>query len=312
MPTLNEIKIAHNRIKPFIHITPVLTNSSLNYLAKAELYFKCENFQKAGSFKIRGATNTVLQLSDDDINKGIATASSGNHGAALSMAVKNLGGITKVVMPNNTPEIKVRNVKRNGGHVIWCEPNQISREKTLREVLDDTGSVMVHPYNDEKIISGQGTAALELMEECPDLDIIVTPVSGGGLLGGTLSYVKEKNKIVKVYGAEPMEADDTYRSLSTGEIQSNKTTNTICDGLRAQIGTVTFPIIREKVDGIIRVDEKEIISTMRMIWERMKIIVEPSCSITLAAVLNNKKIFNGKKVGLILSGGNVDLNKLPW
>ena len=194
MPTLNEIKIAHNRIKPFIHITPVLTNSSLNYLAKAELYFKCENFQKAGSFKIRGATNTVLQLSDDDIKKGIATASSGNHGAALSMVVSRRGGKTKVVMPHNTPKIKVDNVERNGGEVVWCDPDQPSRERVLHELVAETGATIVHPYNDERIICGQGTAALELMEKNPDLDIIITPVSGGGLLGGTLCYAKEKNK----------------------------------------------------------------------------------------------------------------------
>ena len=312
MPTLNEIQKAHSRIKPFIHNTPVLTNSSLDDLSQAELYFKCENFQKAGSFKIRGATNAVLQLSEEDLDKGVATASSGNHGAALSMAVKALGGKTKVVMPDNTPDIKIRNVKRNGGQVIWCEPNQISRDKALRKVLEDTGSILVHPYNDKDIICGQGTASLELMEECPDLDILITPVSGGGLLGGTLCYAKEKNKNIQVFGAEPMEADDAYRSLLSGEIQSNETTNTICDGLRAQIGTITFPIIRDKVNGIIPISEEDIISTMQMIWERMKIIVEPSCSIALAAVLNNKNIFSDKKVGLILSGGNVDLDQLPW
>ena len=312
MPTLNEIQKAHSRIKPFIHNTPVLTNSSLDDLSQAELYFKCENFQKAGSFKIRGATNAVLQLSEEDLYKGVATASSGNHGAALSMAVTALGGKTKVVMPNNTPDIKIRNVKRNGGQIIWCEPNQISRDKALRKVLEDTGSILVHPYNDKDIICGQGTASLELMEECPDLDILITPVSGGGLLGGTLCYAKEKNKNIQVFGAEPMEADDAYRSLLSGEIQSNETTNTICDGLRAQIGTITFPIIRDKVNGIIPISEEDIISTMQMIWERMKIIVEPSCSIALAAVLNNKNIFSDKKVGLILSGGNVDLDHLPW
>ena len=312
MPTLNEIQKAHSRIKPFIHNTPVLTNSSLDDLSQAELYFKCENFQKAGSFKIRGATNAVLQFSEEDLNKGVATASSGNHGAALSMAVTALGGKTKVVMPDNTPDIKIRNVKRNGGRVIWCEPNQISRDKALRKVLEDTGSILVHPYNDKDIICGQGTASLELMEECPDLDILITPVSGGGLLGGTLCYAKEKNKNIQVFGAEPMEADDAYRSLLSGEIQSNETTNTICDGLRAQIGTITFPIIRDKVNGIIPISEEDIISTMQMIWERMKIIVEPSCSIALAAVLNNKNIFSDKKVGLILSGGNVDLDQLPW
>ena len=312
MPTLKEIQEAHNRISPFIHRTPVLTNFSLNELSGAELYFKCDNFQKAGSFKIRGATNTVLQLTQGELDRGVATSSSGNHGAALSMAVTNRGGKTKVVMPNNTSKIKVNNVERNGGEIVWCKPEQASRDTVLKTLLDKTGAVLVHPYNDERIVTGQGTAAKELLEDYPELDMIVSPVSGGGLLGGTLCSAKEMNPDIKVYGAEPAEADDAYRSLQSGKIESNVTINTICDGLRAQIGTVTFPIIKKKVDGIITVAEKDIIDSMRMIWERMKIIVEPSSSITFAAVLNDKNIFTGKKVGLILSGGNVDLDQLPW
>ena len=312
MPTLKEIQEAHNRISPFIHRTPVLTNFGLNELSGAELYFKCDNFQKAGSFKIRGATNTVLQLTQDELGRGVVTSSSGNHGAALSMAVTKRGGKTKVVMPNNTSMIKVNNVERNGGEIVWCEPEQVSRDTVLQALLDKTGAVLVHPYNDERIVTGQGTAAKELLEDYPELDVIVSPVSGGGLLGGTLCSAKEMNPDIKVYGAEPAEADDAYRSLQSGKIESNETINTICDGLRAQIGSVTFPIIKEKVDGIITVTEVDIIDSMRMIWERMKIIVEPSSSITLAAVLNEKDVFTGKKVGLILSGGNVDLDRLPW
>ncbi len=312
MPSFKDIQDAHERIRPFIHRTPVLSNASLNKLSGAELFFKCENFQKAGSFKIRGATNTVLQLTQEELDRGIVTASSGNHGAALSMAVSNRGGKTTVVMPNNTPKMKVDNVERNGGKIVWCEPVQESREKVLKELLAETGAVLVHPYNDERIIAGQGTAAKELLEDHPDLDMIVSPVSGGGLLSGTLCSAKEMNPDIKVYGAEPAEADDAYRSLQLGEIQANETTNTICDGLRAQIGTIPFPIIKEKVDGIITVSEEEIIDAMGMIWERMKIIVEPSSSITLAAVLKDKEVFTGKKVGLILSGGNVDLDHLPW
>jgi threonine dehydratase len=312
MPTIQDIENAYERIRPFIHRTSVLTNASLNELSGAELFFKCENFQKAGSFKIRGATNTVLQLTQKELDRGIATASSGNHGAALSMAVKNRGGKTKVVMPNNTPKIKVDNVERNGGEIIWCEPAQKSRESVLKELLAETGAVLVHPYNDDRIIAGQGTAALELLEDYPDLDMIVSPVSGGGLLSGTLCSSKEVKKEILVYGAEPAEADDAYRSLQLSEIQVNETTNTICDGLRAQIGSITFPIIKEKVDGIIIVTENEIINSMRMIWERMKIIVEPSSTITLAAILKRKELFKGQKVGLILSGGNVDLTKLPF
>lgn len=312
MPTFQDIKNAHKRIRPFIHRTPVLTNSSLNKLSGADLYFKCENFQKVGSFKIRGATNTVLQLTDEELALGIVTASSGNHGAALCMAVSNRGGKTIVVMPNNTPKIKVDNVERNGGEIVWCEPIQASREKVLQEIMDETGAVLVHPYNDERIIAGQGTAAKELLEDYPDLERIVSPVSGGGLLSGTLCSAKEIKPGILVYGAEPAEADDAYRSLQSGEIQGNKTTNTICDGLRAQIGTITFPIIQEKVDGIITVTEDEIIHSMRLIWERMKIIVEPSSAITLSAILKRKELFKGKKVGLILSGGNVDLEDLPF
>ena len=311
-PNLKEIQEAHDRIRPFIHRTPVLTNSSLDELSGAGLYFKCENFQKAGSFKIRGATNTVLQLTQDELDRGVATSSSGNHGAALSMAVKNRGGKTKVVMPDNTPGIKVDNVERNGGEIVWCESEQASRDGVLNALLDETGAVLVHPYNDERIVAGQGTSAKELLEDHPDLEMIVSPVSGGGLLGGTLCSAKEMNPGIKVYGAEPAEADDAYRSLQSGKIESNDTINTICDGLRAQIGTVTFPIIKEKVDGILTVSEEEIIDAMRMIWERMKIIVEPSSSITLAVVLKNKDTFAGRKVGLILSGGNMDLDHLPW
>lgn len=312
MVTLKDIEAAHERIRPHIHRTPVFTNNSLNELSGAELYFKCDNFQKAGSFKIRGATNTVEQLTIEELNRGVATTSSGNHGAALSMAVTRRGGKTKVVMPNNTPEIKVNNVKRNGGEVVWCEPEQESRESVLKELIEETGAVVVHPYNDERIMAGQGTCAKELLEDHPELDVIVSPVSGGGLLSGTLLSSKALNTDIQVFGAEPAEADDAYRSLKLGKIVPNETINTICDGLRAQIGGLTFPVISDLVDDIITVTEEEIIDSMRMIWERLKMIVEPSSSITLGAVLKNKDKFNGKKVGLIISGGNVDLDHLPW
>ena len=312
MVTLKDIVAAHDRILPFIHRTPVLTNKSLDKLTGAELYFKCENFQKAGSFKMRGATNTVEILSKEELERGVATTSSGNHGAALSMAVSRRYGKTKVVMPHNTPKIKVRNVERNGGEVIWCEPDQISREKVLKDLVNETGATVVHPYNDERIVAGQGTAGKELIEDHPDLDAIISPVSGGGLLSGTLISAKGMNPKIKVYGAEPLEAADTYHSLKKGEIVPNKTINTICDGLRAQIGTITFPIIQSHVQEVITLTEEEIIKSMKMIWERMKIIVEPSSSITLSAVLKSKDRFIGKKVGLIISGGNVDLEQLPW
>ena len=312
MVTLKDIVAGHNRIRPFIHRTPVLTNKSLDELSGAYIFFKCENFQKAGSFKIRGATNTVELLSEDELDRGIATTSSGNHGAALSMAVARRGGKTKVVMPNNTPKIKVDNVKRNGGEVVWCKPDQSSREEVLTKLVEETGAIVVHPYNDERIVAGQGTCTKELIEDYPDLDVIISPVSGGGLLSGTLLAAKGLNPKIMVYGAEPSEADDAYRSLQKGEIVENNTINTICDGLRAQIGTVTFPIIQRHVDDIMTVTESEIIEAMKMVWERMKIIAEPSSVITLGALLKNKNMFSGKKVGLILSGGNVDLEHLPW
>ena len=312
MVSLKDIESAHERIQPFIHRTPVLTNTSLNDETGANLFFKCENFQKAGSFKIRGATNAVELLSNKDFNKGVATTSSGNHGAALSMAVSRRGGTTKVVMPHNTPLIKVNNVKRNGGEVVWCDPDQKFRESVLKEVVDKTGSTVIHPYNDERIMAGQGTCAKELLEDVPKLDAIVSPVSGGGLLSGSLIAAKTMSPSIKVYGAEPKEADDAYRSLKKGSIVANKTIDTICDGLRAQIGTKTFPVIQELVDEIITIDEQEVVESLRMVWERLKIIVEPSCSITLALVLKRKALFEGQNVGLILSGGNVDLNELPW
>ena len=312
MVSLKDIESAHERIRPFIHRTPVLTNASLNKETAANLYFKCENFQKAGSFKIRGATNAVEMLSDKDFNKGVATTSSGNHGAALSMAVSRRGGSTKVVMPHNTPKIKVNNVLRNGGEVVWCDPDQKYRESVLKDVVKENGSTVVHPYNDERIMAGQGTCVKELLEDVPILDVIVSPVSGGGLLSGSLIAAKAMNSHIKVFGAEPKEADDAYRSLKKGTIVSNKTIDTICDGLRAQIGTKTFPVIQDLVDEIITIEENEVIDSLRMIWERLKIIVEPSCSIALALVLKKKHLFKGQNVGLIMSGGNVDLNKLPF
>ena len=312
MVTLKDIESAHERIRPFIHRTPVLTNSSIDNLIGAKLFFKCENFQKAGSFKIRGASNAVELLSDEEFKRGVATTSSGNHGAALSMAVTRRGGKTKVVMPHNTPKIKVNNVERNGGEVVWCEPDQKYRESVLKDVVDETGATVVHPYNDERIMAGQGTCAKELLEDVPDLDSIVSPVSGGGLLSGSLLAAKNMKSSITVYGAEPEEADDAYQSLKLGRIVPNKTINTICDGLRAQIGSKTFPVIQNLVDDIIPIAEEDIINSLRMIWERLKIIVEPSCSIALALIIKNKQLFKERNVGLIMSGGNLDLDNLPW
>ena len=312
MVTYNDIEKAHQRISDHIHNTTILTSDSLNNELGSNLFFKCENFQKTGSFKIRGATNSILQLNDKEIKNGIITTSSGNHGAAVAFIANKIGASSKIIMPNNTPKNKIENVERYGGEIFYCEPNIKSREYTLEKMVQKSGGSIIHPYNDEKIIAGQGTAAKELIEKVPDLDAIICPVSGGGLLSGTLLAAKNLKPDIKVFGAEPENADDTYRSVLKNKIMSNKTTDTIADGLRAQVGTITFPIIKENVDKILLVSEEMIISSMYMIWQRLKIIVEPSCSIVLAALMINSKRFLNKRVGLILTGGNFDLKQIPW
>ena len=312
MVTYNDIEKAHQRISDHIHNTPILTSDSLDNELGSNLFFKCENFQKTGSFKIRGATNSILQLNDTEIKNGIITTSSGNHGAAVAFIADKIGTSSKIIMPNNTPKNKIENVERYGGEIFYCEPNIKSREDTLEKMIQKSGGSIIHPYNDEKIIAGQGTAAKELIEKIPDLDAIICPVSGGGLLSGTLLAAKNLKPDIKVFGAEPENADDTYRSIINNKIMSNKTTDTIADGLRAQVGTVTFPIIKENVDKILLVSEEMIISSMYMIWQRLKIIIEPSCSIVLAALMLNSNKFLNKKVGLILTGGNYDLKQIPW
>ena len=312
MVTYNDIEKAHQRISEHIHNTPILTSDSLDNELGSNLFFKCENFQKTGSFKIRGATNSILQLNDTEIKNGIITTSSGNHGAAVAFIADKIGTSSKIIMPNNTPRNKIENVQRYGGEIFYCEPNIKSREDTLEKMIQKSGGSIIHPYNDEKIIAGQGTAAKELIEKVPDLDAIICPVSGGGLLSGTLLAAKNLKPGIKVFGAEPENADDTYRSILNNKIMSNETTDTIADGLRAQVGTVTFPIIKENVDKILLVSEEMIISSMYMIWQRLKIIIEPSCSIVLAALMLNSNKFLNKKVGLILTGGNYDLKQIPW
>ena len=312
MVTYNDIEKAHQRISDHIHNTPILTSDSLDNELGSNLFFKCENFQKTGSFKIRGATNSILQLNDTEIKNGIITTSSGNQGAAVAGSTNRIGTSSKIIMPNNTPKNKIENVQRYGGEIFYCEPNIKSREDTLEKMIQKSGGSIIHPYNDEKIIAGQGTAAKELIEKVPDLDAIICPVSGGGLLSGTLLAAKNLKPGIKVFGAEPENADDTYRSILNNKIMSNETTDTIADGLRAQVGTVTFPIIKENVDKILLVSEEMIISSMYMIWQRLKIIIEPSCSIVLAALMLNSNKFLNKKVGLILTGGNYNLKQIPW
>lgn len=302
----------HKRIKPFIHRTPVLSSTLINEIAGCQLYFKCENFQKMGAFKMRGAINAVLQLSDGQKKLGVATHSSGNFAQALALAAKLQGIKAYIVMPENAPEIKKTAVKGYGGQIIECEATLEARETTLEKVVAETGATFLHPYNDYQVIQGQGTAAMELIEEHADLDYIIAPVGGGGLLSGTALAAYHFSPKTKVIAGEPLGADDAWQSLEKGELVPQKNPQTIADGLRTSLGDKTFPIIQELVEKIIRMEEDEIVAAMRLIWERMKLIIEPSSAVALAALLKEKEKFQGKKVGIILSGGNVDLSNLPF
>lgn len=308
----SQLQHCHDTIRPHIHRTPVLTSSQLNQIAGCELYFKCENFQKMGAFKMRGATYAIAQLSEEARRKGVVTHSSGNFAQALSLAAQSLGVKAYIVMPENAPSVKIAAVKGYGGEVVLCPSTMEDREATAFKIQQETGATFIHPSNDAAVITGQGTAAKELLEDYPDLDIIISPVGGGGLIGGTVLAVEAHGNKVRVIGAEPDEADDAYRSLKSGKIEKNITTNTIADGLKTMLGNLNFPIIQRGVEQIIRVEEDEIIAAMKLIWERMKIVVEPSSAVILAAVLKNKDLFSNKRVGLIISGGNVDLSKLPF
>src|SRR5215470_3512281 len=304
-PDWESIRDAHHRISSRIHRTPVLTSWSLNELAGAEIYFKCESLQKTGSFKIRGATNAVFSLSDEEAKCGVVAPSSGNHAAALSLAARWRGIPAWLVMPSNSSPVKKRAVEVYGGRITECEPTIASREATAAEVVKRTGARLVHPYNDARVIAGQGTAAVELLEQVPGLDIILAPVSGGGLLSGTAIATKSLRPDVRVIGGEPRNADDTARSLASGGIEPASKTATIADGLRATLCPLTFSILRERVDEISLVSEEEIISTMLLLWERIKIVVEPSGVVAAAPVLLRRVKAEGKKVGVILSGGNL-------
>lgn len=309
MVTKQDIEHAHERIKPYIHRTPVMTSSSVDEIAGCKLFFKCENFQKVGAFKARGAMNAALLLSPEARVKGIATHSSGNHAQAIARAAQILGTKSYIVMPRTAPEIKKRGVLGYGGEIFECEPTLAARESTLADVVKKTGASEIHPFNNYDVIAGQGTAAKELFEEVNDLDTIIAPVGGGGLLSGTALATKYFSPNTKVIAAEPEGADDTYRSMQSGKIEPSQS-NSIADGLLTSLGDKTFPIIRDNVKEVITVSDPEIISAMRLIWERMKIIVEPSCAVPLAAVLKSKEKFSNKRVGIILTGGNVDLEKV--
>lgn len=308
-PDLPDIKAAHQRIGPYINTTPVLTCTSLDRMVGARLFFKCENFQKTGAFKFRGACNAVFLLSDKEASRGVVTHSSGNFAAALALAARERGITARIVMPSNAPAVKIAAVKGYGGIITFCEPTLESRESTAEEVIEKTGATFIHPYNDHRIIAGQGTAALELMEEIPDLDFLLAPVGGGGLLSGTAIAAKGSNPEIKVVGCEPKNADDAYRSMKAGRIIPSENPNTIADGLRTSLGDKTFPIIRDLVDEILLATEEEIMTAMRHIFERMKIVAEPSAAVPLAVLLANQLDVAGKEVGVILSGGNVDLSR---
>ncbi|WP_420321489.1 threonine ammonia-lyase [Flagellimonas sp.] len=302
----------HERIKPFIHNTPVLTSKLIDAFLGAKVFFKCENFQKMGAFKMRGATNAIMQLSQTQRKNGVVTHSSGNFAQALSLAAQSLGVKAFIVMPNTAPQVKKDAVKGYGGIVTECAPNLAAREQTSKAIETREGATFIHPSNDDEVILGQGTACKELLELCPDLDFVCTPVGGGGLIAGTALAAHYFGNNCKVIGGEPLEVDDAYRSLQSGTIETNTSTNTIADGLKTQLGDRNFPIIQKHVDEIIRVTEEEIIAAMRLIWERLKVVCEPSSSVALAALIKDKEKFQGKHVGVIISGGNVDLGNLPF
>jgi len=302
----------HTRILPFIHRTPILSSTLLNDMVDAQLFFKCENFQKMGAFKMRGATNAIMNLTESQKSKGVVTHSSGNFAQALSLAAKNLGVRAFIVMPENAPQVKVSAVQGYGGIITQCESTIEARESASNKIVEDTGATFIHPSNDIDVILGNSTSCLELLEDHPDLEYIISPIGGGGLIAGTALSAKYFGRNCKVIGAEPKNVDDAFRSIKSGKIESNKTTYTIADGLRTQLGPLNFPIIQKHVEKIITVEEHEIINAMTLIFERLKIVIEPSSAVAFAAVVKEKDFFKNKKIGIILSGGNVDLQKLPF
>ncbi len=311
-PTFEDIREAHQRISEYAHRTPVLSSKQVDQKTAGHIFFKCENFQKVGAFKFRGASNAILSLSDEEARNGVATHSSGNHAQALALAAKLRGIPAYVVMPENAPKVKVKAVENYGAEITFCESTLKARETTLEKVVKKTGATFIHPYNDARIIAGQGTAAIELLEDHPDLDIIMAPVGGGGLLSGTALAAKSIKPEIKVIGAEPAQADDAYRSFKEGKLIPVQNPDTIADGLRTSLGELPFSIIQEYVDDIVTVSEDSIVEAMRFVWERLNMIIEASCAVPVAAVFDEKVDIKGKKVGIIITGGNVDLDNLPW
>src|SRR5689334_4802257 len=312
MLTLTEIRNAHARIRDKIHRTPVLTSATLDAQCGGSLFFKCENFQKIGAFKARGATNAIFLLSEDEAKRGVVTHSSGNHAAAVARAARLRGIPAYIVMPHTVPKAKQDSVRRYGAKVEICEPTLAAREAAAARIVKETGAQLIHPFNDYRVMAGQGTATLELMEERPEIDLVLCPIGGGGLISGTATAAKGLKPGIRVVGVEPAGADDAYRSFRSGTIVPMTAPRTIADGLRGTLGDKTFAEIREKVDDVVTVSEASICSAMRAIWEVLKIVVEPSAAVAYAAVVEGRVNVAGRRVGLIVTGGNLDLDALPW
>jgi threonine dehydratase len=312
LPVFADVLAAHDRIRPYIHRTPILTCETFNRMVGAQLFFKCENFQKAGAFKARGASNAVFGLTEAQAARGVATHSSGNHGLSLAYAAGRRGIPCQVVMPRTAPEPKKAAVRGYGGAVVECEPSTSSREAVFAEVVARTGAEFVHPYNDPRVIAGQATCSKEMFEDLGDLDAIVAPIGGGGMVSGTCLTMSALSPRTKVYAAEPTAADDAYQSFKSGHIVAYDAPVTIADGLKVPLKERTWHFVRSYVEDVLLADEDEIVAAMRLTWERMKIVMEPSCAVPLAAILRNPHLFAGKRVGVVITGGNVDLDKLPW
>ena len=312
IPTFDDVVSAHHRIRPYIHRTPVLTSSYLNELTGAELFFKCENFQKAGAFKVRGACNAVFGLDDDQARLGVCTHSSGNHALSLSYAAGRRGIPCNVVMPRTAPQAKKDAVRGYGGVITECEPSTSSREEVFAKVQAATGGEFVHPYNDPRVVAGQATCSRELLEQVEGLDGVIAPIGGGGMVSGTCLTMSSIAPQVAVYAAEPQNADDAYRSFKAGHIIADDAPETVADGLKVPLKDLTWHFVRNHVSDIFTASEDEIIDAMKLTWKRMKIVMEPSCAVPLATILKNKDVFRGRRIGVIITGGNVDLDKLPW
>ncbi|MDC9811062.1 beta-hydroxyaspartate dehydratase BhcB [Rhizobium binxianense] len=312
IPTLADVVAAHTRIRPHIHRTPVLTSSFINSLVGAELFFKCENFQKAGAFKARGASNAVFGLSDEQAARGVATHSSGNHGTCLSYAAGRRGIPCTVVMPRTAPQAKKDAVCGYGGRVVECEPSTSSREAVFAEVVAESGAEFVHPYNDPRVIAGQATCSRELIEQVDGLDAVVAPIGGGGMVSGTCLTLSNLAPNIRIYAAEPEQADDAYRSFKAGYIIADDAPNTVADGLKVPLKELTWHFVRNHVTDILTASEEDIVEAMKLIWKRMKIVMEPSSAVPLATIIKNREVFAGRRIGVIITGGNVDLDTLPW